>query len=96
MVTAFTLLNVRRDAINETAQELLDIDGVAEVYSVAGDWDLVAIARARDNDALADIVTNHMLKIDTIVKSQTLVAFRAYSHYDLEAMFSIGLDQPGN
>ncbi len=93
MVTAIVLANVRRDAINETAQALLQLHGVAEVYSVAGDWDLVAIVRVTGNDQLADLVTGHMLKLEGILKTATLIAFRAYSRFDLERMFSLGFEE---
>ena len=89
MVTAIILVNTRRDAVNETAQKLLALDGVSEVYSVAGEWDLVAIVRAKSNDQMADVVTNHMLKLEGILKTVTLIAFRSYSQYDLERMFSM-------
>jgi DNA-binding Lrp family transcriptional regulator len=92
MVTAIVLINVKRSAINETAAALTRLDGVTEVYSVAGQWDLVAMIRAKDNEQLADIVTGHMLKLDGITHTNTLVAFRAYSQYDLERMFGIGME----
>jgi len=91
MVTAIVLVNARRNAVNETAEALTELDGVAEVYSVAGEWDLVAVIRTAANEDLAEIVTNHMLKLEGIAKTTTLIAFRAYSKYDLERMFSIGL-----
>ncbi|MGI6458750.1 MAG: Lrp/AsnC family transcriptional regulator [Candidatus Hydrogenedentales bacterium] len=93
MVHAFVLASVKRDQINEAAQELLKIDGVAEVYSIAGDWDLIIIIRARENDQLAAIVTEHMLKLDSLVSTTTLIGFRAYSNYDLDRMFSIGFQE---
>ena len=93
MVTAIILAHVKRNAIDETAQALLGLDGVAEVYSVAGEWDLVIMVRAKDNGQLAEIVTKHMLKLDGIVKTTTLIGFRAYSDFDLERMFSIGFEQ---
>lgn len=92
MVTAMVLINVRRGMVNEAAQRLLEIDGVAEVYSIAGRWDLVAVVRARTNDQLASVVTEHMLQIDPIERSETLIAFRAFSKHDLEAMFDLGLE----
>ena len=92
MVTAVVLINARRDAINETAEALLQQEGVAEVHSVAGQWDLIAIIRAKDNAQLADVVTNHMLKLESIEKTTTLITFRAYSKYDLERMFTIGVE----
>ena len=93
MVTAIVLINARRDAVNETAQALVELDGVAEVYSVAGPWDLVAMIRATGNEQLAEIVTEHMLKLAGIEKTTTLIAFRAYSRYDLDRMFSIGMEE---
>ncbi len=94
MLTAITTMNVRRDAINETAQDLLRIDGVSEVYSVAGEWDLIVILRVRDQEQLADIVTNQMLKHEPVTRSQTHLAFRTYSNHDLEAMFTVGFEEP--
>ena len=92
MVTAIVLVSAERNRINETAQALLALDGVAEVYSVAGDWDLVAIARVKTNDQLAELITGRMLRLEGIVRTNTLTAFQAYSNYDLDRMFSIGLE----
>ena len=69
------------------------MDGITEVYSVAGQYDLVAIARVRDNEQIAEAVTRQMLKIDGISRSETLMAFRAFSRYNLERMFSIGMEE---
>jgi DNA-binding Lrp family transcriptional regulator len=93
MVTAIILLNVARERINETAQDLSDIKGMSEVFSVSGRYDLVAIARVGSNDELAELVTNKMLKINGITKSETMLAFRTYSRHDLEGMFSIGFEE---
>lgn len=90
MVNAIILLNVQREAINDVAEGLVSLDGVAEVYSIAGQYDLAVMVRARDNEALADLVTARMLKEKRIVRSETLISFRVYSRYDLERMFSIG------
>lgn len=92
MVNSIVLFRVARGQVNEVAQALAAIDGVAEVYSVGGRYDLVAIMRTRDNDALAELVTEHMLKVDGITYSETLIAFRAFSRHDLESMFSLGLE----
>ncbi|UCG87718.1 MAG: Lrp/AsnC ligand binding domain-containing protein [Gemmatimonadota bacterium] len=90
MVVAVVLLTVERERINEVAETLAAMRGVAEVYSVAGRYDLAAILRVRTNDELADLVTAQMLKLPGIVHSETLIAFRAYSRHDLEAAFSLG------
>jgi DNA-binding Lrp family transcriptional regulator len=89
MVTAMVLLNVDRDKVNTVAEKLSEMPGVSEVYSVAGRYDLSVVIRAKDNDQLADLVTSRMLRIEGILKSETLIAFRVYSKHDLEAMFSL-------
>jgi DNA-binding Lrp family transcriptional regulator len=91
MVSAVVLLNVERGKINEVAGVLAEMEGISEVYSVAGQYDLVAVLRIPDNEALAELVTNKMLLVDGINDSETLIAFRVFSKHDLESMFSIGM-----
>lgn len=91
MVTAIVLLNVDRDKVNAVAEKLAGMDGITEVHSVAGQYDLVAIIRVKDNEGLAELVTNHMLKVQGITRSQTLIAFRVFSKHDLDSMFAIGM-----
>jgi DNA-binding Lrp family transcriptional regulator len=92
MVTSFVLINSRPDRTAALAEALAELDGVAEVYSVAGDFDLVAVVRVRHHDDLADVVTTHIATLEGIERTHTLVAFRAYSRRDLDAMWSIGSD----
>jgi DNA-binding Lrp family transcriptional regulator len=92
MVTAFVMINARPDRTAALAESLADLADVAEVYSVAGDFDLVAVVRVREHEELADVVTKHIAALDGIVSTHTLVAFRAYSRRDLEAMWSIGIE----
>jgi DNA-binding Lrp family transcriptional regulator len=91
MVTAVVLMNIRRGQVNPVAEKLAAIPGISEVYSVAGRYDLVAIVRVRNNEEMADLVTNQLLQVDGIENTETLLAFRAYSRHDLENMFAIGL-----
>ncbi len=93
MVTAVILLQVSRERINAAAEELADTEGMSEVFSVSGRYDLIAIARVRDNDDLADLVTNRMAKISGITASETMLAFRALSRHDLEGMFAVGFGE---
>lgn len=90
MVIATVFLTVERDKINIVAQTLAEMDGISEVYSVGGRIDLIAVIRAKDNEQLADIVTEHLLKVEGIKTSETMMAFKVYSRHDLESMFSIG------
>lgn len=92
MVNAIVLINVRRDLINETATRLADIAGISEVYSVSGAFDLIAVIRVADTDAMAEIVTGQMVKLEGIERTQTMIAFRAYSRHDLDRLFAIGTE----
>ncbi|MDH7603140.1 MAG: Lrp/AsnC ligand binding domain-containing protein [Armatimonadota bacterium] len=95
MVTAIVLIEGERDKLPETAEALADVPGVAEVYSVAGQYDLVAIIRVKEHEELADIVTKKLLKMDGIARTNTLIAFKSYSRRDLERMWEIGLEEAG-
>ena len=90
MVNAFVLINAEPARIAALATELAEVDGVAEVYSVAGDEDLVAIVRVKQHDDLAEVVTRRINEHDGIVATRTLIAFQAYSRHDLEAMWDLG------
>ena len=92
MVNAFVLLKVQPARIAALASELTEIAGVSEVYSVAGDVDLVAIVRVRHHDELAEVVTGRLSALDGIVETRTMIAFQAFSQHDLDAMFSLGGD----
>ncbi len=89
MVTSFILMDVKRQNVNSIAEALLDINGISEVYSVTGQYDLVAIARVSSNDDLAELVTDKLSQIDGIGRTDTMLAFKAYSRHDLDAMFSV-------
>lgn len=90
MVHAFVLLKVAPAQIATLTEALTEIDGVAEVYSVAGDVDLIAIIRVRHHDDLAAVVTRHISALPGIVETRTMIAFQAFSQHDLDAMWSLG------
>jgi len=92
MVTAFVLIRAQRDRIHDASQEIVAIEGVTEVYSVAGQYDLVAVARVRENEQLAKLVTEDMIAVKGILDTTTMIAFRQYSEHDLENMFGLGME----
>jgi DNA-binding Lrp family transcriptional regulator len=89
MATAIVLLNVDANETHRIAEAVAGIKGVSEVYSVAGTYDLVAIIRVGNNEELAEIVTARIRGVPGIRSSQTLIAFRAYSQYDLASIFAM-------
>lgn len=90
MVTAIVLVKADVARIPETAEEIAQIRAVSEVYSVTGDFDLVAIVRVRSHDELADVIPGMLNKVQGVTHTETHIAFRAYSRHDLEAAFSLG------
>jgi DNA-binding Lrp family transcriptional regulator len=90
MLCAFVLVHAEPNRVAGLAEELADLAGVAEVYSVTGPADLIAIVRVKEHDELADVVTRHIACLDGITATETMVAFQAFSRHDLESMWSIG------
>ncbi len=92
MITAIVLVHTDITRIPEAAAEIAALDGVSEVYSVTGDVDLVAVVRVAEHDQLAAVIADRLSKVEGVTRTQTYLAFRAYSTHDLEAAFSLGLD----
>jgi DNA-binding Lrp family transcriptional regulator len=87
---AIVLIEAERAAIRTLGGALADVEGVAEAYSVTGEWDFVAILRVRNPEEVAEVDTGRLAGLDGIKKTHTLVAFEVFSQHDLEALFSIG------
>ncbi|MDT4938440.1 MAG: hypothetical protein QOG80_2111 [Pseudonocardiales bacterium] len=92
VITAIVMVSVESDKIPEVAQAIADVEAVSEVYSVAGDVDLIAIVRVRDFDQIAEVIAGHLSKVPGVLHTDTHIAFRAYSRHDLDATFSIGAE----
>jgi DNA-binding Lrp family transcriptional regulator len=92
VISAIVLINAEVDRIPEVAAAIAEIDGVSEVYSVTGDVDLIAIVRVRAHEEFADVIADQLNKVSGVLLTQTHIAFRTYSKHDLEAAFSLGLD----
>jgi len=90
VITAIVQVRCSRDLIPETAEAIAAIEGVAEVYSVSGDWDLIAIVKVKVYDDIARFVTEQLVKVPGIVRTNTISAFRVYSKRDREAGFTLG------
>ncbi|WP_432829573.1 Lrp/AsnC family transcriptional regulator [Dactylosporangium sp. CA-092794] len=91
MITAIVLIDCATDSIPEVAESLANLDGVSEVYSVAGNVDLIAMVRVRQYDEIAEVIANRISKVPGVMDTDTHIAFRAYSKHDLEEAFAIGL-----
>jgi DNA-binding Lrp family transcriptional regulator len=93
MVTTVVLATCDIHNVPETAQAIADLPDVTEVYSVAGDYDLVIMVRVRDHEDLSRVVTEEIGKTEGIQRTQTLVAFKVFSRHDLDSLFSIGFEE---
>lgn len=92
MITTIVLIRADPSSVSRTAQYLAEIEGVTEVYSVSGDWDLVAIVRVPEYDDIARVVTEAFPTVPGLQRTQTLTAFRAYSKKDLQQAWDIGVE----
>jgi DNA-binding Lrp family transcriptional regulator len=90
MTHAVVLIEAERDALTTLGGALAGLDGVAEAYSVTGEWDFVAIVRVPRHEQLAEVITGTIVPLTGVSRTQTMVAFEVFSEHDLEAMFSIG------
>ena len=93
MITAIVLIHAVADSIPETAQAIADIDGVSEVYSCAGDVDLIAMVRVHTHEDLADLIPGKIGRVDGVIDTDTHIAFRSYSTADTESAFAIGAEE---
>jgi DNA-binding Lrp family transcriptional regulator len=92
VITAIVMIDAATDSIGEVAEAVADLPGVSEVYSVAGNADLIAIIRVREFEDIAKVIAGRINKVPGVVETDTHIAFRAYSRHDLEATFAIGFD----
>jgi DNA-binding Lrp family transcriptional regulator len=90
MTHAVVLIEAERDELTTLGGALAGLAGVAEAYSVTGEWDFVAIVRVARHEQLAEVITGEIVKLPGVSRTQTMVAFEVFSEHDLEAMFSIG------
>ena len=90
MTHAIVLIEAERDALATLGGALAELEGVGAAYSVTGEWDFVALVHVTRHEQLADVVTNKIGQLDGVVKTQTMVAFEAFSRHDLEALFDVG------
>jgi len=90
MTHAIVLIEAERDALATLGGELAELEGVGAAYSVTGEWDFVAIVHLRRHEDLAQVVTHGIANLGGVIKTQTMVAFEAFSRHDLEALFDGG------
>ncbi|WP_151524105.1 Lrp/AsnC family transcriptional regulator [Serinicoccus kebangsaanensis] len=93
MISAIVVIKAEVGRIPEVAQEIAEIEGIREVYSVTGDPDLIAIARVNQHEEFADVIADRLNKVQGVLETTTHISFRTYSSSDLEAGFSLGLDR---
>jgi DNA-binding Lrp family transcriptional regulator len=92
VITTIVLCRVDPPSIPKAAHTLAGIEGVSEVYSVSGEWDLVAIVRVPQYEDIARVVTESFPKVPGLRRTQTLTAFRAYSKNDTQQAWDIGTE----
>ncbi|NHU84323.1 Lrp/AsnC family transcriptional regulator [Kocuria sp. JC486] len=92
MLTAIVMIRTDASRIPEVAEKISELKGISEVYSVTGEWDLIAMVRVREHDALSDVIADRLSKVEGVVETVTQIAFRTYSKHDLDDAFALGMD----
>ena len=92
MITAIVRINCEMGKVPEVAEQLVNLSGVAEVYSVAGDFDILAIVRVREYEAIGNLVAEKIAGMPHVTKTLTHMAFRCYSRHDMERMWAEFID----
>jgi DNA-binding Lrp family transcriptional regulator len=92
VITAIVMIDAATDSIPEVASAIADLDGVSEVYSTAGEVDLIAIVRVREFEQVAEVIAGQINKVPGVLETETHIAFRAYSRHDLDSAFAIGFE----
>ena len=90
MTHAIVLIEAERGAMRDLGGALADVEGVAEAWSVTGEWDFVAMLRVGTPEDIAQVVTGRLSQVPGIRRTHTMVAFEVFSKHDLEALFAIG------
>jgi DNA-binding Lrp family transcriptional regulator len=90
MITAFVMFTIQPGRVKPFAESLLEIDGVTEVFSVSGPFDLIAVVRVKQHEDLADLVTQKVAHLEGVVRTETLIAFRAYAKRDPGLTWDVG------
>lgn len=92
MITAIVSVIAESRRIPEVAQEIVEIEGVEQVYSVTGDVDLIAVVRVRRHEDLAEVIADRLSKVEGVLDTTTNIAFKTYSTRDLDAAFDLGIE----
>ncbi len=90
-VTAFVMIKTEGRRASEVAQRITEIEGVHEVYSVTGGYDLIAILHLPDYERLGEIVPDQIAMAEGVRETETTLAFRTYTRRELDTAFDIGL-----
>lgn len=78
MKAAFVLVKCHLGKLEEVANALMEIEGVSEVHSITGAWDLIVKLYAEEYDAFGDLIPDLVQKVPGVRDTETLLAFRAF------------------
>ena len=88
MITSIVMIKCEPGQVKSVSETIVEIGGVAEVYSITGEWDILAVIRVKEFDSLATIVSERIASTSGITKTVTTLAFRCYSKHGMEKMWA--------
>lgn len=88
MITSIVMIKCETGQVKKVVEKLVEIEGVAEAYSVTGEWDIIAVIRVKEFDSLATVVSERIAATPGIAKTITNLAFRYYSKHGMEKVWA--------
>jgi DNA-binding Lrp family transcriptional regulator len=71
VIAAYILIQTETGKAAVVAAALRDLPGVSDTASLAGPYDIIARAQARDIDELAKLVTSRVQALDGVSRTMT-------------------------
>jgi DNA-binding Lrp family transcriptional regulator len=79
MQTIFVQIKCDLGQSYRVAQDLADIDGISEVYSISGAYDLIVKCYMPKETDVGHFVNNRIQMTDGVKDTHTIMAFNAFS-----------------
>ncbi|MEM3400370.1 MAG: Lrp/AsnC ligand binding domain-containing protein [Candidatus Micrarchaeia archaeon] len=96
MITAIVLIEAEVGAAIDVAEKVAALPEVREAYTVAGNYDVVAIVCVKEFEETSRVVVGKISNIPGVKKTTTLFAFECFSRYDVERMWGVGFEEKIN
>jgi hypothetical protein len=78
MVAGFVFIKCELGQVETVANKIVEVDGVSEVYSISGNYDLLVKVYVERYEDFANVVPQWIHRISGIRETSTLMTFNAF------------------